>query len=73
MGTALFTVFGVLIVALGATWYVKSNRKSRHAAWSRLAKRSMNRVKGGKTIAFPDKGKYEDPWLRSCAASRRCW
>ncbi|KAB8287596.1 cell surface protein [Bifidobacterium ramosum] len=28
MGTALFTVFGVLIVALGAGWYVKSNRKS---------------------------------------------
>lgn len=32
MGTVLFTVFGVLIVALGAGWYVKSNRKSRHAA-----------------------------------------
>ena len=32
MGTVLFTVFGVAIVALGATWYVKSNRKSRHAA-----------------------------------------
>lgn len=33
MGTALFTVFGVLIVALGAGWYVKSNRKSsKHAA-----------------------------------------
>lgn len=32
MGTMLFTVFGVLIVALGAGWYVKSNRKSRHAA-----------------------------------------
>lgn len=28
MGTALFTVFGVLIVALGSAWYVKSNRKS---------------------------------------------
>lgn len=28
MGTALFTVFGVLIVALGLAWYVKSNRKS---------------------------------------------
>ncbi|KAB5606316.1 SpaH/EbpB family LPXTG-anchored major pilin [Bifidobacterium jacchi] len=33
MGTVLFTVFGVLIVALGAGWYVKSNRgKSRHSA-----------------------------------------
>lgn len=33
MGTALFTVLGVLIVALGAGWYVKSNRKSsEHAA-----------------------------------------
>ncbi|NEG56033.1 SpaH/EbpB family LPXTG-anchored major pilin [Bifidobacterium platyrrhinorum] len=32
MGTVLFTVFGVAIVALGAAWYVKSNRKSRHAA-----------------------------------------
>ncbi|MBW3089550.1 SpaH/EbpB family LPXTG-anchored major pilin [Bifidobacterium miconisargentati] len=28
IGTALFTVFGVLIMALGAVWYVKSNRKS---------------------------------------------
>lgn len=28
IGTALFTVFGVLIMALGAGWYVKSNRKS---------------------------------------------
>lgn len=32
MGTVLFTVFGVAIVALGAAWYVKSNRKSRHTA-----------------------------------------
>ncbi|OZG65194.1 surface protein [Bifidobacterium hapali] len=28
MGTILFTVFGVLIVALGTAWYVKSNRKT---------------------------------------------
>ncbi|MBW3077908.1 SpaH/EbpB family LPXTG-anchored major pilin [Bifidobacterium sp. 81T8] len=28
MGTILFSVFGVLIVALGTAWYVKSNRKS---------------------------------------------
>ena len=28
IGTALFTVLGVLIVAFGTAWYVKSNRKS---------------------------------------------
>lgn len=28
MGTALFTVFGVLIVALGAGWYVRSRRRA---------------------------------------------
>ncbi|PJM79218.1 SpaH/EbpB family LPXTG-anchored major pilin [Bifidobacterium scaligerum] len=33
IGTVLFTVFGVLIVALGTAWYVKSNRKSsKHTA-----------------------------------------
>lgn len=28
MGTALFTVFGVLIIALGAGWYVRSRRRA---------------------------------------------
>ena len=27
MGTMLFTVLGVLVVALGAAWYVRSERK----------------------------------------------
>ncbi|NMN01160.1 cell surface protein [Bifidobacterium sp. DSM 109958] len=32
MGTMLFTVFGVAIVALGAVWYVRSNRKDARRA-----------------------------------------
>lgn len=32
MGTMLYTVFGVAIVALGAVWYVRSNRKGARRA-----------------------------------------